>query len=157
MPAVFENDRSEHAAPASVGGDYTLGTFNVLNYFTSLGEDEPGCEAYTDRAGDPTTADYCDVRGAYDQDSFAQQQDKIVAAINGLDSSVVSLEEIENSAAFGKDRDQALSALVDALNADAGTQKWDYVPSPPRSLPQRTSSAPGSSTSRARSRPWASP
>ncbi|MCT1591395.1 MULTISPECIES: ExeM/NucH family extracellular endonuclease [Kocuria] len=130
VPAVFENDRSEHAAPASVGGDYTLGTFNVLNYFTSLGEDEPGCEAYTDRAGDPTTADYCDVRGAYDQDSFAQQQDKIVAAINGLDSSVVSLEEIENSAAFGKDRDQALSALVDALNADAGTQKWDYVPSP---------------------------
>ncbi|MCT1601351.1 ExeM/NucH family extracellular endonuclease [Kocuria sp. p3-SID1433] len=130
VPALFENDRSEYAAPAPVGGDYTLGTFNVLNYFTSLGADEPGCRAHLDRAGNPTTADYCDVRGAYDQDSFAQQQEKIVAAINGLDSSVVSLEEIENSAAFGKDRDQALSALVEALNADAGSQKWAYVPSP---------------------------
>lgn len=130
VPAMFENDRAEFQAPAEVGGDYTLGTFNVLNYFTALGEDEPGCKAYTDRAGDPTTADYCDVRGAYDQDSFQQQQAKIVSAINGLDSSVVSLGEIENSAAFGKDRDQALSTLVDALNTDAGTEKWAFAPSP---------------------------
>lgn len=129
-PAVFEDDRAEFAAPAAVGGDYTLGSFNVLNYFTTLGEDEPGCQPFTDREGDPATADYCDVRGAFDRDSFEQQEAKIVAAINGLDSSVVSLEEIENSAAFGQDRDAALSTLVEALNEDAGHEKWAFVASP---------------------------
>ena len=130
IPVTFENDRPEFAAPAEVGGDYTIGTFNVLNYFTSLGEDESGCRPYTDREGNPTTTNYCNVRGAYDQDSFAQQQEKIVTAINGMDTSVVALEEIENSAAFGQDRDAALAALVDALNAEAGAGTWAYVPSP---------------------------
>ncbi|WP_458933126.1 hypothetical protein, partial [Enterococcus faecium] len=43
---------------------------------------------------------------------------------------VVSLEEIENSAQFGKDRDAALSTLVSALNAAAGSEQWAFVPSP---------------------------
>ena len=45
---------------------------------------------------------------------------------------VLSLEEIENSAAFGIDRDTALRDLVTALNADAGRHTWAYVPSPSR-------------------------
>ncbi|MDO5617990.1 ExeM/NucH family extracellular endonuclease [Kocuria sp.] len=130
VPVVFQNDRSEYAAPADVGGDVQLGTFNVLNYFTTLGTDEPGCASYNDRSGNPLTTRNCNVRGAYDQDSFQAQQDKLVSAINGLDAGVVSLEEIENSARFDQDRDAALSTLVDALNADAGTDKWAYVPSP---------------------------
>ena len=42
----------------------------------------------------------------------------------------MSLEEIENSVQFGKDRDDAVSKLVDALNAAAGTTRWAFVPSP---------------------------
>ena len=57
-------------------------------------------------------------------------------AINTVDADVVSLEEIENSVQFGKDRDDAISKLVDALNADAGSTRWAYVPSPaPADLP----------------------
>ena len=60
-----------------------------------------------------------------------RQRIKIVHAINTLDADVVSLEEVENSVALGEaDRDDALASLVDALNADAGTTRWAFAPSP---------------------------
>lgn len=128
-PLTTEDDR-EATAPA-VGGDVKVATFNVLNYFTALGRDEDGCGFYADRQGNPVATDYCQVRGAYSEAAFADQQQKIVAAINELDADVVSLEEIEASTAItylDKDRDAALAALVDALNAAGGS--WAYVPSP---------------------------
>src|SRR5690625_478726 len=133
QPISWENTRPE--APAEVGGDVTLATFNVLNYFTSLGEPEAGCGYYGDREGNPTTARNCDVRGAYDEANLARQTEKIVTAINALDADVVALQEIENSISFVEgnapaDRDHALSDLVDALNADAGEGTWAYVESP---------------------------
>ncbi|MGL1622439.1 hypothetical protein ACSTG8_23645, partial [Vibrio parahaemolyticus] len=67
-----------------------------------------GCTStYKDRAGNPITADKCPnngPRGAANDENLQRQQAKIVAAINGLGADVVSLEEIENSAQFGKDR-----------------------------------------------------
>ena len=53
-----------------------------------------------------------------------------------LDADVVSLEELENSVQFGKDRDFAINELVTALNAAAGAGTWAAVPSPaPADLP----------------------
>ena len=53
-----------------------------------------------------------------------------------MNADILSLEEIENSAALGEsDRDDALKSLVDALNADAGTTRWAYAPSPDRGRP----------------------
>ncbi|MFE7628982.1 ExeM/NucH family extracellular endonuclease [Kocuria sp. NPDC057446] len=128
-PIVAENTRT--AAPEDVGGTVQLATFNVLNYFTTTGDELTGCTYYTDRAGDPVSVrGGCDARGAAEEEDLQRQQAKIVAAVNALDAEVVSLEEIQNSAKFGKDRDQALSELVDALNAAAGTAVWTYVPSP---------------------------
>ncbi|MGC5615667.1 ExeM/NucH family extracellular endonuclease [Georgenia sp. Z1491] len=126
----FENDRAEHAAPAEVGGNIQVASFNVLNYFSTLGEDEENCDFYPDREGNPTTADWCDVRGAWSSEAFARQEEKIVDAINTLDADVVALEEIENSAEFGQDRDAALATLTEALNEDAGAGTWGYVESP---------------------------
>jgi 5'-nucleotidase len=103
---TFEQDRP--ATPAAVGGDLKLATFNVLNYFTTFGGDVPGCTAFVDR-----------------------QQAKIVNAINTMDADIVSLEELENSKSVdGANRDEALAALVAALNEDAGAQRWSFVPSP---------------------------
>ncbi|QOR70220.1 ExeM/NucH family extracellular endonuclease [Ruania alkalisoli] len=125
------NTQAANATPAEVGGDLVLATFNVLNYFTTFGEDVPGCEAYTDREDNPLTVRRgCDPRGAWDETNFERQQAKIVAAINGLGADVVSLEEIENSVKFGDDRDASLAALVEALNADAGDDLWAYAASP---------------------------
>ncbi len=129
----FEQDRP--TAPEDVGGDLTLGTFNVLNYFTTLGADlGTSCTRYNDREGNPVTVNSCPgagPRGAWDQANLERQQAKIVNSINALGADVVSLEEIENSAVVdGVDRDEALEALVTALNEDAGETRWAFVDSP---------------------------
>ncbi|MDO8147292.1 ExeM/NucH family extracellular endonuclease [Isoptericola sp. b515] len=129
QPATFENTRE--SSPQDVGGDLQVATFNVLNYFTTTGDQLDGCSFYTDREGNPITVrSGCLARGAADAENLERQETKIVAAISGLGADVVALEEVENSAAFGKDRDQALSDLVDALNAADGAGTWAFVPSP---------------------------
>ncbi|RWZ53271.1 ExeM/NucH family extracellular endonuclease [Labedella phragmitis] len=129
LPATFSDVRETE--PKSVGGDIQIAGFNVLNYFTTTGDELNGCTFYADRDGDPVTVDSgCDARGAAEDEDLARQQAKIVAAINALGAEVVSLEEIENSVKFGADRDESLSILVDALNEAAGDDVWAFVPSP---------------------------
>ncbi|MCW2782025.1 MAG: hypothetical protein JWR35_2474 [Marmoricola sp.] len=137
QPATFLNTRTDHPAP--VDGQLKVASFNVLNYFNETGEDYEAagnsCMSYNDRAGTPITVNDCGAtgpRGAWDDASKARQQAKIVKAINALGADVLSLEEIENSAHYlGQDqRDSALATLTAALNADAGSDVWTYVPSP---------------------------
>ena len=61
---------------------------------------------------------------------MTRQRDKIVSAINTANADIVSLEELENSAKFGKSRDFAITQLVTALNAASTPGKWDFAPSP---------------------------
>lgn len=135
LPIAWENSRPAALAQIDqVPGDFHIASFNVLNYFTSLGKDEEGCGAYTDINGNPVSANWCTVRGAYSEQAFQDQQKKIVAAINRMDVDVLGLEEIENTASVTGDasrRDEALAHLVDELNAAAGATRWAYVPSPP--------------------------
>lgn len=129
LPVSWTNTRE--AAPDPVGGEVSISSFNVLNYFSTTGDELTGCTFYKDRQNNPVTVNSgCDARGAANHENFERQQAKIVSAINTMDVSVLSLEEIENSAVFGKDRDEALNTLVDALNAAAGENKWAAVPSP---------------------------
>lgn len=129
QPATFENTRED--APAEVGGNLQVATFNVLNYFSTTGDELTGCTYYTDRAGDPVTVSGgCDARGAAEEEDLQRQQAKIVAAISALDADVVALLEIENTAALGGERDQALSDLVAALNAAEGAGAWAFAASP---------------------------
>ena len=140
--ATFSDTRSANEKPASTGGDVRLATFNVENYFAMTGEKFVGgglgtCSYYTDRQGNRIAVNTCTTtdggpgpRGAADDVSFQRQQEKIVTGINDLGASIVSLEEIENSAKFGEPRDTALAGLVDALNAADGSDVWSYVPSP---------------------------
>ena len=134
--ATFENTRT--TAPEKVAGNLHVATFNVLNYFNTTGVDYAAaghtCSYYKDREGNLNTVNDCGPtgpRGAAESDDLTRQQTKIVAAINALGADVVSLEEIENSVALGEsNRDDALSTLVAALNADAGSQRWAFAPSP---------------------------
>ncbi|MEJ5867373.1 ExeM/NucH family extracellular endonuclease [Pseudokineococcus sp. 5B2Z-1] len=107
--ATFDDASPRTAAPEEVGGDVQVATFNVLNYFTTFGGE---------------------ARGADDEAGLERQEAKIVTAINALGAEVVGLEEIENGAALGEDRDEALARLTGALNAAAGEERWAYVPSP---------------------------
>lgn len=129
IPVTVTNDRPT-SAPA-VGGDVQLGSFNVLNYFTDLGQDESGCGSYDDRAGNPVTTRNCQVRGAYTPAAFADQQAKLVSAINSMGADLVALMEVENSAGISyvfRERDYTLGQLVSALNAAGG--HWALAPSP---------------------------
>ncbi|MFJ2564569.1 ExeM/NucH family extracellular endonuclease [Streptomyces sp. NPDC088770] len=134
----FSDMRAQKAKPAAVGGKVRLATFNVQNYFPMTGDQYIAkglgkCSFYNDRQGNHIGVNDCGAngpRGAADEVSFQRQQSKIVTGINGLGASVVSLEEVENSAKFGEDRDKALAGLVDALNAKAGAGTWAFAPSP---------------------------
>src|SRR5699024_2020111 len=102
---AFSDERSANAAPQEVGGDLTIATFNVLNYFPTTAQEfvDAGlgeCTYYTDREGTPIGANRCEPngpRGAATVESLERQEAKIVNAISALGASVVSLEEIENS------------------------------------------------------------
>lgn len=127
-PASFANPRT--AAPESVGGQLSIASFNVLNYFTTLGDQNPSCVPYRDRAGNGVTVrEGCQQRGAWSAADLQRQQDKIVAAIGALDADVVGLMEIENSAVLGESADEATATLVGALNAAARATRWAFVPS----------------------------
>ncbi|MBL7490541.1 ExeM/NucH family extracellular endonuclease [Frankia sp. AgB1.9] len=141
--ATFSDTRTGNAQPATVGGGARLATFNVENYFSMTGEQYVSmglgtCTYYTDRQGNRIGVNTCTgtdgspgPRGAANDASFARQQSKIVTGINRLGASIVSLEEVENSSKFGEPRDTALAGLVGALNAAAGSNVWEFVPSPP--------------------------
>ncbi|MEV0157823.1 ExeM/NucH family extracellular endonuclease [Micromonospora sp. NPDC050686] len=107
---TFKATNPRTAAPANVGGDIRVASFNVLNYFVHFGGD---------------------ARGAANEAGLAKQEAKIVAAISALGADVVGLEEIENSVRFNaSDPQQALKRLVTALNAKDGAGTWDYVRTP---------------------------
>ncbi|WP_201292576.1 ExeM/NucH family extracellular endonuclease [Cellulomonas citrea] len=131
--AQFSNTRTAAPDATKLGAaDLKIASFNVLNYFTTLGSTVSGCTSYKDRAGTPITVNSCPgngPRGAWDAASLARQQAKIVAAINATDADVVGLMEIENSAVLGEPVDSALSTLVAALNAADSSAHWAYVPS----------------------------
>jgi 5'-nucleotidase len=128
QPVSFAGERP--AAPENVGGNLKIASFNVLNYFSTTGDQVAGCTFHTDRQGNPITVrGGCDVRGAANAENFERQEAKIVEAITGLGADVVTLAEVENSAKFGKDRDSALATLTAALN-ERTPGVWDYVRSP---------------------------
>ncbi|WIM97019.1 ExeM/NucH family extracellular endonuclease [Actinoplanes oblitus] len=107
---TFTASNPRTAAPAAVGGDIKVASFNVLNYFVHFGGD---------------------ARGATDAAALAKQQAKIVSAISSLDADVVALMEIENSVRFEPNDPQlALKTLVGALNERDGAGTWDYVRTP---------------------------
>ena len=133
-PVSFANTRTAAPDNADINqlgtADLKVASFNVLNYFTDLGDQDPSCTAYYDRDGSGNNVQGgCGQRGAWDAADLARQTEKEVSAINALDADVVGLMEIENSAKFGHPRDAALASLVGSLNAAAGAGTWAFVPS----------------------------
>jgi len=103
------------ASPNDVGGDMTVASFNVLNYFTTLDGSGPICG--------PEENHYC--RGADNAEEFERQRTKIIAAIAEIDADVVGLIEIENHVATVED--VPLADLVTGINDFLGAETYDYV------------------------------
>lgn len=94
----FTAVNSRPAAAPVLAGSLKVASFNVLNYFTTLGS-----------------------RGANTTLEFDRQKAKIIEAIVGLDADVLGLMEIENN------NDVATQDLVTALNARLGAGTYAAV------------------------------
>jgi len=105
-PIAFARTNPRSATPPAVGGDVRAASFNTLNYFTTLGSENP------------------DARGADSAEELARQQTKLVAAITALDADVLGLMEIENNGP------EAVGSLVDALNAATAPGTYAFVTEP---------------------------
>ena len=114
-PVVFSRDNPRTAAPQAVGGNIRVGSFNVLNYFTTIDATGASCFPSGTRS---------DCRGADSAAEFQRQRNKIIPAILGLNADVVGLMEIENNG------NAAVQDLVNGLNAVAGSGTYATVALP---------------------------
>jgi uncharacterized protein len=99
--------RPRDETPPEVGGTLRVASFNVLNYFDGDGQG----------GGFPTA------RGAVTPSELARQTEKLVDAITRLGADVYGLIEIENDGG----EFQATRTLVDALNAEMGSEIYRFV------------------------------
>ncbi len=163
--------RTARSSPSPVGGDIKLATFNVLNYFPTTGAEftsaplngtctllqrpcrQPDHQQHLQPRRPPRRRRRCQPAAPAGQDRHA---------INGLGASIVSLEEIENSAKYGKNRDFARPdpgrrAERRRRRRHVGLRAARRSPRTCRPWRRRTSSGRPSSTSRPRSRSSAPP
>jgi predicted extracellular nuclease/small nuclear ribonucleoprotein (snRNP)-like protein len=109
-PAMPDVDAINATGTAEV----RIASFNVLNYFTTLGNATFTTPDGTIQQG----------RGATNMTEFLQQQAKIVEAMLGTGAHVFGLNEIQNNG-FGTD--SAIVSLVNALNAKVGSDRFAFV------------------------------
>lgn len=124
LPVVFTRVNERTPAPNSVGGNYRVASFNVLNFFTTFtdgntagGQSGQGCTE-----GAEYSAAKC--RGASNIVEFNRQRAKIVNALKAINADVFGLMEIQNNG------NVATQNLVDALNAAVGAGTYAAVPVP---------------------------
>lgn len=105
-------------ALSSLGdAEVTVASFNVLNYFTTL-----GTASFTNPEGVTHAG-----RGASNPVEFAEQQAKIVNAILFTGADVFGLNELQNNG-FGPD--SAIASLVNALNTAVGSSRFAFITAP---------------------------
>jgi predicted extracellular nuclease len=121
---VFTPGNVRTAAPAPVGGNVKVASFNVLNFFTTFadgttadGQTNQGC-----LLGATVSAANC--RGASNLAEFLRQRTKIVEAMAAINADVLGLMEIQNNG------NGAAQNLVDALNARIGAGTYAAAPLP---------------------------
>lgn len=83
--------------PNDIGTSLTISSFNVMNYFTTLGS-----------------------RGAENEIEFIRQNEKIISTITKINADILGLVEIENN-------NTAIQNLVDELNLTLGEEIYSFI------------------------------
>uniref|UniRef100_UPI003567CC09 ExeM/NucH family extracellular endonuclease n=1 Tax=Arsukibacterium sp. TaxID=1977258 RepID=UPI003567CC09 len=108
-PVTILADNPRSVAPSLLAdGNVKVASFNVLNYFNGDGMG----------GGFPTS------RGADSAVEFERQRAKILAAMAGLDASVIGLMELEND---GFATTSAIADLVTGLRQTTGQMDWQFI------------------------------
>ena len=102
---AFTGTNLRSTAPAPVGGNLKIASFNVLNYFNTFCADTNLC------------------RGAENPFEFERQEAKIVSALKAIDADIFGLMEIENDGG----PTSALAELVAALNDATAAGTYAFV------------------------------
>ncbi|WP_421267887.1 ExeM/NucH family extracellular endonuclease [Aeromonas veronii] len=126
-----EEDRQD--APARLAGsDLRIGSFNVLNYFTSHSSIGGALNILCKDQADADSTKGCN-RGAKSQPEFEKQRTKIVNAITAMDADLLGLMEMENN---GFEDNSALHNLVTRLNEQQkdASKHYAYVRLPVTAL-----------------------
>ncbi|MCL6435463.1 MAG: ExeM/NucH family extracellular endonuclease [Leptolyngbyaceae cyanobacterium HOT.MB2.61] len=100
-PVTFTVENPRPTTAPDVGGNIKVANFNVLNYF-----DAPFGVSQN--------------RGADSEDEFNRQNEKLIAALTGINADIFGLVEIENNGT-------AIQELVNRLNAVAGAGTYSYI------------------------------
>lgn len=119
-----EDDRQPAPARAR-GSNLRIGSFNVLNYFTSHSSIGGALNVLCKDQADADSAKGCN-RGAKSQADFEKQRTKIVNAITEMDADLLGLMEMENNG-FGDN--SAINNLVTRLNEQQKdtSKRYAYV------------------------------
>lgn len=119
-----EDDRQPAPARAR-GSNLRIGSFNVLNYFTSHSSIGGALNVLCKDQADADSAKGCN-RGAKSQVDFEKQRTKIVNAITEMDADLLGLMEMENNG-FGDN--SAINNLVTRLNEQQkdASKRYAYV------------------------------
>jgi hypothetical protein len=107
---IVQNPRP--AAPENVGGNLTVASFNVLNYFLSIDTGVFNCG--------PAGNQEC--RGADTEEEFERQRAKILSALSTINADIFGLIEMENTTGV-----EPLQDIVDGLNAMLGAGTYAFI------------------------------
>ncbi|MDN4490299.1 ExeM/NucH family extracellular endonuclease [Demequina sp. SYSU T00068] len=110
---VFDATNPRPTEAPEVGGDITVASFNVLNYFLTIDEGSDVCGPVGYEQG---------CRGADSVLELERQTAKLVQALLALDADVIGIMEMENSPGV-----EPLAALAAAMNEELGAEVYDYV------------------------------
>ncbi len=100
-PGPSFNYAPRPSVPALGGANIVVACFNVLNYWTTLGD-----------------------RGADNAAELVRQRDKLVAAFEAMDADIVAIMELENNGST------AMDDLLAGINAKMGSGTYEKVPFP---------------------------
>ena len=142
---VFENDNPRPTEAPDVGGDITVASFNVLNFFTSV-DDAQGRNNNPLNAGptpleprganDLTTASTSVAPSTQAQSDplaeFDRQLDKLIAALSEIEADIFGLVELENEFPGFADPTNlngqtAVERLISELNAVVTTADYKFA------------------------------
>ncbi|WP_423224350.1 ExeM/NucH family extracellular endonuclease [Candidatus Amarolinea aalborgensis] len=107
-PVSVTHSNPRTAAPSAVGGNVSVASFNVLNYFN----------------GDGLGGGFPTPRGANTLAEFNRQRAKTISAIVGLNADVIGLMELEND---GYGATSAIQDLVNGLNAATAPGTFAFI------------------------------
>jgi uncharacterized protein len=115
----FASTNPRPPSPEEVGGNITVSSYNVLNYFVTFDDGRNLA------------------RGARNESEFRRQRAKLIAAVKEIDADILGLIEMENEDVVQGDlnvpeseRRSAVQDLVDGLNEAYGYQAYAAMPDP---------------------------